>query len=94
MIAEHGCPHGSLCSELDKRSATSDGHIAAELVRIPIAWAEEQFRLMGRKDAHDLAITLIATYQGSALLANTLGEPELMNRESRRMEKWIDAMQA
>ena len=92
VIAQYGCPHGSLCSELDKREAISD-HIAAELVRVPIAWAEEQFRSMGRKDAHDLAITLIAAYQGSALLANTLSEPDLIMRETRRLEKWIDALQ-
>jgi AcrR family transcriptional regulator len=91
VIAQYGCPQGSLCSELDKRDAGSD-HIAAELIRVPIAWAEEQFRSMGRRDAHDLAVTLIATYQGSALLANTLGEPDVMFRESRRLAGWIDAL--
>jgi AcrR family transcriptional regulator len=91
LIAQYGCPQGSLCSELDKRDAGSD-HMAAELVRVPIAWAEEQFRSMRRRDAHDLAVTLIATYQGTALLANTLGEPDVMLRESRRLAGWIDSL--
>jgi AcrR family transcriptional regulator len=93
LIAEHGCPHGSLCSELNKRDAGTN-HIAAELVRAPLVWVEDQFRLMGRRDAYDLAVTLIATYQGTALLSNTLGDSTLMIRESRRLTRWIDSLAA
>jgi AcrR family transcriptional regulator len=93
LIAEYGCPHGSLCSELDKRDAGTE-HVAAELIRVPIAWAEKQFRAMGRQDAYDLAVTLIAAYQGTALLANTLGDPSLMLRESRRLNRWIDSLES
>jgi AcrR family transcriptional regulator len=92
LIAQYGCPQGSLCSELDKRDA-GGVHIAAELIRVPIEWAEGQFRLMGRRDARDLAVSLIATYQGTALLANTLNEPELMVQETRRLNRWLDSLQ-
>lgn len=92
LIAEYGCPQGSLCSELDKRDAGSN-QVAADLIRVPLAWAADQFRSMGRKDADDLAVTLIATYQGTALLANTLGDPALMVRESRRLTRWIDSLE-
>jgi AcrR family transcriptional regulator len=91
LIAEYGCPQGSLCSELNKRDSGSD-HIAAELIRVPLAWVEEQFRSMGRRDADDLAVTLIATYQGTALLSNTLGDPTVMIREARRLSRWIDSL--
>jgi TetR/AcrR family transcriptional regulator, transcriptional repressor for nem operon len=91
MIAEYGCPQGSLCSELNKRDPGRD-HVAADLIRVPLAWVEDQFRLMGRRDASDLAVTLMATYQGTALLSNTLGDPSLMTRESRRLERWIDSL--
>jgi AcrR family transcriptional regulator len=93
LIAEYGCPQGSLCSELNKRDPGSD-HIAAELIRVPLAWAEDQFRLMGRRDAYDLAVTLIATYQGTALLSNTLSDPTLMIGEARRLARWIDSFAA
>jgi hypothetical protein len=36
---------------------------------------------MGRRDARDLAIALISSYQGIALLTNTFRDPELMSRE-------------
>src|SRR5919204_5315695 len=49
LVAEHGCPHGSLCSELEKRSDGID-RTAAKLVEIPIEWAAHQFREIGRGD--------------------------------------------
>ena len=93
LTAAYGCPQGSLCSELDKR-ADGPGCECAQLMRLPIAWAEEQFRAMGRRDAHELAIALIASYQGIALLTNTLRDPEMMIREGRRLERWIDSLSA
>jgi TetR/AcrR family transcriptional regulator, transcriptional repressor for nem operon len=90
-IALYGCPHGSLCSELDKRPASPDFALA-ELMRVPIGWAEEQFRALGRRDAHDLAVSLISAYQGSALLANTFRDPGILVREARRLNRWIDAL--
>ena len=90
-IAEYGCPQGSLCSEINKRGSGSD-HLAADLIRVSLAWVEDQFRLMGCREANELAVTLIATYQGTALLSNTLADPTLMLRESRRLTRWIDSL--
>ena len=92
-IAQSGCPHGTLCSELAKQAEGSDP-LAAPLMQIPLDWAEQQFRTMGRRDAHDLAVELLASYEGSAVLTNALGQPELMGRQARRVEKWIDSLQA
>jgi TetR/AcrR family transcriptional repressor of nem operon len=90
LIARYGCPLGSLCLELDKRA---DGPgVAAELMRAPIDWAARQFRAMGRSDAPDLAIQLMARYQGTALLTNTFRDPDLMTRESAGVAKWIDSL--
>jgi AcrR family transcriptional regulator len=91
VIALYGCPHGSLCSELDKRPG-SPGFALEELMRVPIEWAQEQFRALGRRDAHDLAVTLIAAYQGSALLTNTFRDPHILTREARRLNRWIDTL--
>jgi len=91
LITQYGCPQGSLCSELNKRGSGRDP-LAADLIRVPLAWVEDQFRLIGRRDANELAVTLIATYQGTALLSNTLGDSTLMTRESRRLSRWIDSL--
>ena len=91
LAARYGCPLGSLCSELDKRTDGLD-QTAAQMLRLPIDWAEQQFRLMGRRDASDLAVAMIASYEGIALLTNTFRDPELMTREARRLERWIDSL--
>src|SRR5215469_17451154 len=90
QIARYGCPQGSLCTELDK---LPDGPgPAAELLKVPIDWAERQFSALGRADARDLAIEVIARYQGSALLASTLRDPGLLARESARVAAWLDTI--
>jgi TetR/AcrR family transcriptional regulator, transcriptional repressor for nem operon len=91
LAARSGCPHGTLCSELAKHD---DGlrDVAPQLIQIPLDWAEQQFRELGRRDARDLAIALIASYQGISLLTNTFGDPTLMEREGRRLERWIDGL--
>jgi AcrR family transcriptional regulator len=91
IVAASGCPHGSLCSELDKRGDVLAGE-CAQLMTIPIDWAEQQFRELGRRDARDLAVALVASYQGIALLTNTFGDPEMMLREGKRLERWIDSL--
>jgi TetR/AcrR family transcriptional regulator, transcriptional repressor for nem operon len=91
IVAQYGCPLGSLCSELDKRVLQSSFG-AGELMRLPIQWAEEQFRSLGRRDAHDLALDLLAAYEGSALLANTFRDPDVLSRAGRRLTHWIDTL--
>ena len=91
MVAQHGCPLGSLCLELGKR-VSQPSFAVAELMRLPVAWAEEQFRSLGRHDAHDLALDLMAAYEGSALLANTMRDPAILSRAARRLNHWIDTL--
>ena len=91
LAARYGCPHGTLSSELNKRDDDL-GQAGTKLMQLWIDWAERQFRAMGRRDARDLAVALIASYQGIMLLANTFREPELIDREARRLERWIDSL--
>jgi hypothetical protein len=63
-------------------------------MQVPLDWAEQQFRAMGRRDSRDLAAELIAAYQGAAVLTSSLGRPELMARLTRRLTKLIDTLEA
>jgi AcrR family transcriptional regulator len=90
-VAAHGCPIGSLATELSKHDHGLDEQ-AARLLATLIEWAGSQFRQMGRADAPDLAVTLICGIQGAALLANTLHHPVLLSREVRRLQEWIDSL--
>jgi TetR/AcrR family transcriptional regulator, transcriptional repressor for nem operon len=89
-LASYGCPIGSLSSELDKRDdelRTEAGSILAGL----IDWAEVQFRAMGRTDARELAVALIAAYEGIVLLAAALSDPGLISAETDRLGRWIES---
>ena len=91
MFARYGCPIGSLGSELGKQEdvlRAGAGGILAGL----IDWAEAQFREMGRDDARELAVALIAAYEGIALLAAALRDPGLIGTEGGRLERWIDSL--
>jgi TetR/AcrR family transcriptional repressor of nem operon len=92
-LASHGCPVGSLASELAKRDDELHAAAGATLARV-IEWARVQFTAMGRADAGELSVALIAAYEGIALLANALQDPGLIATESGRLERWIDTLAA
>src|SRR5436190_1322864 len=90
----------AMSTTTSRRRTTSSARLAkhshgsrAQLMQIQLDWAQRQFRGMGRRDAQDLAVDLLVGYQGSAVLTNALGQPELMSRQSRRLEKWIDSLE-
>ena len=89
QVARYGCQHGTLCQELAKRDDGLDRR-AAKLMALTIDWAEEQFRLMGKRDARDLAVGLVAAIQGTALLTSSFRDPEIMTRQAHRLARWID----
>jgi TetR/AcrR family transcriptional regulator, transcriptional repressor for nem operon len=91
LAARHGCPTGSLASELDKRADGLDQAVAAVMGRL-LDWIERQFAELGRDDARELAVALFAAYQGISLLTNTFRDPELMVAEGRRLERWIGSL--
>jgi TetR/AcrR family transcriptional regulator, transcriptional repressor for nem operon len=91
QLASYGCPVGSLSSELDKREDTLRADAGTILAGL-IDWAEVQFRAMGREDAQELAVALIAAYEGIALLAATLRDPSLISTEGDRLNRWIDSL--
>jgi AcrR family transcriptional regulator len=93
VIAQYGCPFGTLSSELAKHT-DKPNPMAAPLMQVSLDWAEKQFRAMGRRDAHDLAVELVAAFQGITVLGNALGQPDLVARQARRLERWIDTLTA
>lgn len=90
--ARYGCPAGTLASELDKRA---DGVLdveAGRVIRELLDWASAQFRAMGRADGDDLALTLVAGYQGMSMMAGALRDPEVMTREGERLVRWLEGL--
>lgn len=75
-IARSGCPIGTLCSELTKRSEPD--RTGAPLLSMTIEWATEQFRSLDHPDPAGLATTMIAIVQDAALIASTFQNPDVL----------------
>jgi TetR/AcrR family transcriptional regulator, transcriptional repressor for nem operon len=90
-VARHGCPMGTLCAELHKVGGGADLDAAAVMACI-IDWAEDQYRQLGKRDARDLAMALFASIQGAALLAAAFRDPNILTRQTRHLERSIDAL--
>ncbi|WP_338720271.1 TetR/AcrR family transcriptional regulator [Devosia sp. XK-2] len=94
LVAERGCPLGSLSAEMAREDGDWTGP-AKGLLGGPMAWMEKQFGQMGREeDAADLALQLQSSLQGASILAHSLGDPALLVREGRRLQKWLGALAA
>ena len=93
MVARYGCPHGSLCQELDKDDNRL-AEIASRLFQVYLNWIEAQFRQLGKteQEANDLAVDLISSLQGIYLLSNSFRSPELLERKLQRLETWVRAI--
>ena len=92
-IIQFGCPHGSLCQELEKLGKDAPlARAGARLLAVYIDWADAQFRALGceRREARALATDLVASLQGAMLLANTLRSSALLAMQLRRVERWLD----
>jgi TetR/AcrR family transcriptional regulator, transcriptional repressor for nem operon len=91
-IVRFGCPHGSLCQELEKLGPDAPlAKAGARLLAVYIDWAEGQFREHGfaRKESRALAADLIASVQGTMLVAHTMRSRELLASQLRRIERWL-----
>ncbi len=92
MVAQSGCPVGSLCQELHK-----DGGLLADKAAGTFAamldWLEAQFHLLGTgKESAGHALHLVSALQGASLLTNAFNDPTLMLRETARLTKWVNTL--
>src|ERR1700722_14066928 len=92
-VIQFGCPHGSLCQELEKLGPDAPlAKAAARLLTVYIEWAEEQIRELGngRRESRALATDLVAAVQGTMLIAHAMRSHELLAQQLRRVERWLD----
>jgi len=90
-VADHGCPVGSLCQELNK-DVTELAEESRRHLCCGDQWASAQFKLIGRKDAADAAVQLVATLQGISLLGNAMKSPAVIGRQVALLCDWVDRM--
>src|SRR5262245_2703171 len=88
-LAHHGCPVGTLCSELRKlRSGAGDK--SEILFAMALEWMEKQFMELGKgAESRGLALHLLSATQGVSVLAHTFHDPTLIEMEAARLKEWI-----
>ncbi|HYD86090.1 MAG TPA: TetR/AcrR family transcriptional regulator [Vitreimonas sp.] len=93
-IKRHGCPVGTLCTELAKLAHPSQAGANA-LFTLFRTWLRRQFVLLGRKaDADELALHILARSQGVAVLANAFRDEKFLRHEVRLMSEWLAGVAA
>lgn len=92
QIMAHGCPVGSLCSELSKLAHPALPQ-AGGLFTLFRSWLARQFVLADRSAQADaLAMHLLARSQGVAVLAQTFHDPAFVQSEVAQMEAWLSSV--
>lgn len=91
QIMRHGCPVGTLSSELAKLD-----HVAQDQARRIFTlfrdWLARQFAMLGRTaDAEALAMHLLVRSQGVATLATAFRDESFIRKEVADMGAWLEA---
>jgi AcrR family transcriptional regulator len=91
-LARHGCPVGTLCSELQKYGGASAKKSRA-LFAEALTWMERQFEALGKgTDSRACAVHLLSATQGVSVLAHTFHDPTMIKTEAARLKQWIQAL--
>ncbi|MFQ5643837.1 MAG: TetR/AcrR family transcriptional regulator [Thiogranum sp.] len=90
-LADNGCPLGTLSYELSHNEGTLS-QSSADLIKVVLDWARQQFEAMGRPDADTLALQLVSNLQGMSLIANALKDPEVVEKMVSRTRDWIESL--
>ncbi len=90
-IMHHGCPVGTLSTELIKQNHAAQAE-AIQLFTLFRTWLCRQFALLGGKeDADMLAMHLLARSQGVATLANAFRDEKFIKNEVKQMCDWLSS---
>jgi AcrR family transcriptional regulator len=87
-----GCPIGSLCAEFGKDFPELLGK-AGGIYAVVIDWMAAQFaQIVPEQNARTLACQLMASLEGIALVAQGLGDAEVVAAETARLTTWIKSL--
>ena len=91
-LARHGCPVGTLCSELRKLGGPAASK-STVLFSTALEWMEKQFQALGKgAGSRLLAVHLLSATQGVSALAHTFGDSGLIQMEALHLKDWIRSL--
>ena len=89
-IHQHGCPVGSVCSELIKLRNINQTD-ATEMITLFRDWMTKQFIELGydKQKSDQLAMHLLSRTQGISLMANAFADKTFLIHEMKQLKEWI-----
>ena len=91
-IELHGCPVGTLTTELAKLEHTAQDK-AARVFTLFRRWLTHQFEALGHEASADaLAMHVLGRSQGVAVLASAYRDPTFIDREVDDIERWLKSL--
>ena len=90
-IAEKGCPHGRLCTELSNEIVGLTNS-ADDCLKVMLEWSRDQFKALGYMSAKDMSFEFISRIQGIVLLGNTLHDGKQVKAQLKSVYKWVESL--
>ena len=88
-IKNHGCPVGSMCTELNKINHFMHND-AIKMHTLFRDWLTKQFEQLGHeKDAQQLAMHLLARGQGIATITSSFEDEAFLLKEVEMLREWV-----
>lgn len=92
VLAQTGCPIGTLCSELGKGDASLQ-MLATEMLATVQGWLADQFaKTFPRQAAREHAEYVLVVMQGASLIAHANGDAAVVHRQARGLRRWLDSL--
>ena len=87
----YGCPMGSLSVELGKTQLEQQARVK-DMFDIFLEWGTSQFKALGTKQPRTQALHLLASMQGTLLVANTYSDVSFLRQEAAQLKKWVGTL--
>jgi AcrR family transcriptional regulator len=91
-IAEAGCPHGRLCTELSNE-ITDLTNSADGCLKVILEWSSDQFKALGYKNAKDMGFEFVSRIQGIILLGNALHDDKQVKTQLKSLCEWVESLE-
>jgi len=91
MLADKGCPVGSLVQELGKTPSRLS-NMADDIVKRQLEWTKDRFAELGVSDPDRASARMVSVIQGACLTSHALKDPKVMRQQMADLEDWIKSL--
>lgn len=91
-IADTGCPHGKLCTELSNE-ITGLTNSADDCLNVLLEWSRDQFKALGFQNAKEMSFEFISRIQGIVLVGSSLHDAKQIRKQLKTLCDWLENLE-